>query len=29
MNETEKRFEEFIESYLVSENGGWNLSILI
>lgn len=23
MNETEKRFEEFIESYLVSENGGW------
>lgn len=23
MNETEKRFEEFIESYLVSEDGGW------
>ena len=23
MNETEKRFEEFIETYLVSENGGW------
>lgn len=23
MNETEKRFEEFIESYLVSEGGGW------
>ena len=23
MNETEKRFEEFIESYLVSEEGGW------
>ena len=23
MNETEKRFEEFIETYLVSEDGGW------
>ena len=23
MNETEKRFEEFIESYLISEDGGW------
>ena len=21
--ETEKRFEEFIETYLVSEDGGW------
>lgn len=23
MNETEKRFEEFIENYLISEKGGW------
>lgn len=23
MNESEKRFEEFIESYLISEEGGW------
>ena len=23
MNETEKRFEEFIEAYLISEKGGW------
>ena len=23
MNETEKHFEEYIESYLISELGGW------